>query len=133
MTPRLRGIATVTATALVTCCLLTSGLSKLLSGYDGRYAMSESVYYSIAAAEIAASCAVWTRLRRSVVCVLIVGVVAATLWYWSSKQNRPCGCFGAWPISRRQHLAILSSLGLLLMALFSLQRRPATRSGSYSR
>lgn len=130
MTPRLRRTTIVTATALVTLCLLASGLAKLSSGYDSRYPMPESVYYSIAGTEIVAACAVWSRFRRSVVSVLIVGVVAATLWYWSSKQNRPCGCFGAWPISRKQHLAILSSLGLLLMALFSLQRRPAAISGS---
>ena len=103
--------------AVLSSLLAVTAVAKLSSGHDPGYWLRIEWYYVAAIAELVASVAVWTRVSQAVARLLVVVLVAVTVKYWISGDHWQCGCFGGWPVTRRQHLALISIMGLCALIL----------------
>lgn len=95
--------------ALLTTCAVT----KMVSGYREWFAVGPTVYWAMAAFEIALAVGVFSRVRRLAfvlaICLASVGTVMALF-----RGQRPCGCLGTLVvIDRAQQLILNGSIGAL--------------------
>lgn len=107
---------------MLSLILVLTGMAKLSSGYSLQYWLSRDLYYMIAIFELAAAVAIWTSFSRFVAVLLVVVLLAVSVGYWWSRVHWSCGCFGDWPVSRRQHLMLTAIMGLCALRLTGLPR-----------
>jgi hypothetical protein len=107
----------VVARVILTSLLSVTAGTKLLYGHRASYSMPIELYYGVSVGEIAVGVLLWTRLQPYVALVSMLGLVVAVVRYWLSSAHWHCGCFGDWVMSARQHLAILSLMGLCSLRL----------------
>ncbi len=104
--------------------LATSAAIKFLHGYDPEYWLAMEMYYVVSVVEVAFCILVWSRWRDLSLWLLISGLAVAGMYLvLKGESSGTCGCFGAWPLSRRVHLGIISALGLMTIGVQWAERR----------